>query len=132
MVKPGAADEGQPSLPVLLRWAKSLLLRASWRLRRTVRPPYSGAKPLALLALVAGPAFQSHNRSQFRRSGRGSGLPRGGDVCRLLRGCSRRRGRSHLMVHVMVVVMVGVMMVMMVVMMLRHGSGGGRWSGFLR
>ena len=36
------------------------------------------------------------------------------------------------MVHVMVVVMVGVMMVMMVVMMLRHGSGGGRRSGFLR
>ena len=59
-------------------------------------------------------------------------MPRGGDVCRLLRGCSRRRGRSHLMVHVMVVVMVGVMMVMMVVMMLRHGSGGGRRSGFLR
>ena len=61
-------------------------------------------------------------------------MPRGGDVCRLLRGCSRRRGRSHLMVHVMVVVMVRVMMVVMmvVVMMLRHGSGGGRWSGFLR
>ena len=85
-----------------------------------------------LLALVAGQARRSYNQSQFWRSGRGSGLPRGGDVCRLLRGCSRRRGRSHLMVHVMVVVVMVVVVMVVVVMMLRHGSGGGRWSGFLR
>ena len=37
------------------------------------------------------------------------------------------------MVHVMIVVMVVIIMVMvMVVVMLRHGSWGGRRSGFLR